>query len=97
MAYKIRIFLKILILLLFLSSSVYALNANLIYSNNSLKKQAIISQPSDSLVVRYDSKGHIPIFISANTPNYSSKEDCIFQLNSRAPGDSICHYREVKI
>lgn len=64
MAYKIRVSSKILILVILLSSSVYALNTNLKSSDNSLKKQAMTSQPSDSLIIRYDSKGSAPIFIS---------------------------------
>lgn len=80
-----------LFLAIFLSSSSsHALIENLKNSNNTLKKQAMTLQQPDSLIIKYDSKGQMPIFISGKIEYNQAATPALGKTNLSAYRQKHC-------
>jgi Zn-dependent metalloprotease len=86
-----NVFSKILFLLILIPSLVSALGGNFKVTNHSLKKQAAPLKPSDSLAIRYDSKGHVPIFISGKITDDQSVSPTLKEADFIAHQQMRCH------
>jgi Zn-dependent metalloprotease len=86
-----NVFSKIPFLLILVPSLVYALGGNFKNANHSLKKEAAPSKPSDSLTIRYDSKGHVPIFISGKIADDQSVSPTLKETDFSARQQNRCH------
>jgi Zn-dependent metalloprotease len=86
-----NVFSKILFLLILVPSLVSALSGNFKVTNHSLKKQSAPLKPSDSLTIRYDSKGHVPIFISGKITDDQSVSPTLKEADFAAHQQMRCH------
>jgi len=68
-----------------------AINTNFTTTKSTLKKQTVTTHPSDSLTIRYDSKGHFPIFISGKIIENESLSPALKKAAFSAQQQKRCH------
>ncbi|HEX2957890.1 MAG TPA: M4 family metallopeptidase [Chitinispirillaceae bacterium] len=91
MSYKRSVVTGFLITVFLCTSSTYTMNATPRAANSTLKKQVAAPLRSDSLTIQYDSKQHLPIFISGKISENNTVSPTLKKADFAAYQKKCCH------